>query len=206
MEPLLKNLEHKRTLPPYNPATQGRPVETTVAGMESRLNPRSEIDRGSRGASFRRQGIRCGNHIRVCRRAATRRCTVSTKCIRSTVAGVGVIDFDRDGWPDLYFTQGSKDPQEHDQTEHLDRLFRNLGDGHFADVTAQAGIVENAYSQGVSVGDVDNDGFPDILRRQYRLQPPVSEQRRRHLHRRDRGCRRGRIDLDLELRHRRPQR
>ena len=77
--------------------------------------------------------------------------------------GVGVVDFDRDGWPDIYFTQGSKDPQEHDQTEHLDKLYRNLGDGRFADVTAQAGLFENSYSQGVSIGDVDNDGFPDIF-------------------------------------------
>jgi len=76
--------------------------------------------------------------------------------------GVGVVDFDRDGWPDLYFTQGSADPQDHEQTEHLDRLYRNLGDGHFVDVTSLAGIVENGYSQGVTVGDVDNDGFPDI--------------------------------------------
>jgi tetratricopeptide (TPR) repeat protein len=77
--------------------------------------------------------------------------------------GTGVLDFDRDGWPDLYFTQGSNDPQDHEQTEHLDRLFRNLGNGHFADVTAQAGLVENGYSQGVAIGDINNDGFPDIF-------------------------------------------
>ena len=41
--------------------------------------------------------------------------------------GAGVVDFDRDGWPDVYFSQGSKDPQDRDQTDQLDRLYRNLG-------------------------------------------------------------------------------
>ena len=80
-----------------------------------------------------------------------------------TGGGVAVLDFDRDGWPDLYFTQGARWPVSQQSSEHLDRLYRNRGDGHFHDVTAEAGLVENGFSQGATVGDLDGDGFPDLF-------------------------------------------
>lgn len=76
--------------------------------------------------------------------------------------GVAVVDYDGDNWPDFYLTQGSDWPPDPRQRRHLDRLYRNLGDGRFADVTARAGIVEECFSQGAAVGDFDNDGFPDV--------------------------------------------
>ena len=79
-----------------------------------------------------------------------------------TGGGVGAIDLDRDGSIDLFLTQGCRWPPTEQQTDHLDALFRNLGDGRFQDVTSAAGIREDRFSQGVSVGDFDNDGFPDI--------------------------------------------
>ncbi len=77
--------------------------------------------------------------------------------------GVGVVDYDGDGWPDLYFTQGSDWPVREGQRRHLDRLFRNAGGERFVDVTDAAGIIEGRFSQGVAVGDVNNDGFPDLF-------------------------------------------
>ena len=76
--------------------------------------------------------------------------------------GVGVLDYDRDGWPDMVFPQGAPWPLQPDQQASLDRLFRNRGDGRFVDVTSQACLFENGFSQGVSVGDFDDDGFPDL--------------------------------------------
>lgn len=76
--------------------------------------------------------------------------------------GVGVLDYDSDGWPDLYLTQGSDWPPQPDQSKFLDKLYRNLGNGGFAEVSAVARAVENGFSQGPAVGDIDQDGFADL--------------------------------------------
>jgi tetratricopeptide (TPR) repeat protein len=84
------------------------------------------------------------------------------KIFETTGGGVAAFDFDGDHWPDLYFTQACEWPPRAGQREHLDQLFRNLGDGQFANVTAASGLGDDGYSQGVSAGDIDNDGFPDL--------------------------------------------
>lgn len=84
-----------------------------------------------------------------------------------TGGGVGVLDYDRDGWPDLFLSQGSNWPSDSDP-RYSDRLKRNLGAGKssrenfFQDVTEWAGVIDHAFSQGVSIGDIDSDGFDDI--------------------------------------------
>ncbi len=79
-----------------------------------------------------------------------------------TGGGVAVLDYDEDGWPDVYLTQGCHWPPRDEQVEHLDRLFHNRGNGRFEDVTEAAGLVEDRYSQGVTVGDYNSDGYPDL--------------------------------------------
>lgn len=79
-----------------------------------------------------------------------------------TGGGVGVLDFDGDGLPDLYFTQGCDWPPRDGQRDFLDRLYRNTPQGQFEDVTLAARLAEDRFSQGVAVGDVDDDGFPDV--------------------------------------------
>ena len=92
--------------------------------------------------------------------------TPGVRMFEQTGGGVGVLDFDNDGWPDLYFTQGSpwktgeKQPTPTD--EFRDKLFRNLEGKQFLDCSASAGLNEQDYSQGVSIGDINNDGFDDI--------------------------------------------
>lgn len=84
------------------------------------------------------------------------------RIFESSGGGVASLDYDGDLWPDLYFTQACEWPPEPGQTRHLDRLYRNQGNGRFADVTGVSGLGDERYSQGVSAGDVNDDGFPDL--------------------------------------------
>lgn len=80
--------------------------------------------------------------------------------------GVGVIDYDSDGWMDLFFTNGAKLPELKKTTPaYFNCLLRNRRDGTFEDVTAKAGLngANLSFSFGVAVADYDNDGFEDLF-------------------------------------------
>ena len=76
--------------------------------------------------------------------------------------GAAVIDFDCDEWPDLYLTQGSDAPPGEAGTGLDDRLFRNVAGSGWTDVTGDVRAIETGFSQGVAVGDMNADGFPDV--------------------------------------------
>lgn len=80
----------------------------------------------------------------------------------ATGGGCGWLDFDRDGWWDLYVVQGGVADDDSNSPQPSDRLFRNVG-GRFVDTSEVAQIDESRYGQGVAVGDLDNDGFDDVF-------------------------------------------
>lgn len=87
--------------------------------------------------------------------------------IESVGGGAAFLDYDQDGWLDLYVTSGNyhkrlSDPAYKPSEIHTNHLYHNNGDGTFADVTAQAGVGDTGFSMGVTVGDINNDGYPDI--------------------------------------------
>jgi hypothetical protein len=80
--------------------------------------------------------------------------------------GVAVLDYNNDGWMDLFFTNGAKLPDlRKTSSAYFNCLLRNNGDGTFTDVTEKAGMTgaELGFCFGVAVGDYDNDGFPDLF-------------------------------------------
>lgn len=80
------------------------------------------------------------------------------------LAGVAVFDYDNDGWPDIYVTNGASIPslRKTDAT-FCNRLFHNNHDGIFTDVTDKAGVAGDGYSMGVAAADYDNDGWVDLF-------------------------------------------
>lgn len=80
-----------------------------------------------------------------------------------TGSGLAWLDYDRDGLADLFLVQGMAFLPPFPDPPPTSKLYRNLGNGRFADVTAGAGLGHVGCGQGVAVGDIDNDGFPDVF-------------------------------------------
>jgi hypothetical protein len=83
--------------------------------------------------------------------------------IEATGSGVGILDYDNDGWPDIFLVNGQPLNGEKDSSKATNHLFHNNHNGTFTDVTVQAGLVSTGWGQGVCVGDYDNDGFDDLF-------------------------------------------
>ena len=74
--------------------------------------------------------------------------------IETTGSGVAFIDYDNDGFVDIFVISGQGG---------TNRLYRNGGNGHFTDVTSQLGLTSTGWGQGVCAGDFDNDGYTDLF-------------------------------------------
>ncbi|HUJ31060.1 MAG TPA: CRTAC1 family protein [Candidatus Acidoferrum sp.] len=85
----------------------------------------------------------------------------------STGAGCGFIDYDNDGWMDVYLVNSGKCDFYDPKSPPRNALYKNNRDGTFTDVTESAGVQGGGYGMGVAVGDYDGDGMPDLYVTQY---------------------------------------
>jgi len=81
----------------------------------------------------------------------------------SMSGGVALIDYDGDGWPDIYFTNAPSVDMALHGVKARSALFHNNHDGTFTDVTDKAGVAYPCFAMGAAVGDYNNDGRPDLL-------------------------------------------
>jgi enediyne biosynthesis protein E4 len=84
--------------------------------------------------------------------------------LESTSGGVAILDYDNDGNPDVFLLNGGTiDAFKGKEKMPRSALYRNLGNWKFEDVTAKAGVANERWGMAVTVGDVNNDGYPDIF-------------------------------------------
>ena len=82
--------------------------------------------------------------------------------VESMSGGVILLDYDRDGWLDIYFTNAPTVAQAIKGEKSVGALYRNNHDGTFTDVTQKSGLTQPCFAMGGAVGDYNNDGWPDI--------------------------------------------
>ena len=83
--------------------------------------------------------------------------------VESMSGGVALIDYDRDGFPDIYFTNSPDVDMQLAGKKARSALFHNNHDGTFSDVTDKTGVGYPCWANGAVVGDYNNDGWPDLL-------------------------------------------
>jgi hypothetical protein len=81
--------------------------------------------------------------------------------VETVGCGVAFLDFDNDGWLDIFVLSGTR--MEEPVPASSNRLYKNNRDGTFSDVTEKAGLMRQGWASGVTVGDYNNDGFEDIF-------------------------------------------
>src|SRR3974390_900950 len=124
-----------------------------------RQNPSAQTRTGSSTIKFEEIAAEAGLHF------ITQNSPTSNKNqVETMVAGVALLDYDGDGYLDIYLVNGAALPSlQKESPAYWNRLFRNNHDGTFTDVTVRAGLAGAGYGMGVAVGDYDNDGKPTIF-------------------------------------------
>ncbi len=135
-------------------------VQQRLAGYGNRNAPQTEVARTDGAAEWRLEDVHEAVQLDFQYFSGE---SGFKYLIEAMGGGISVLDFDNDGWPDCYFPQGCKFPFNERDFAYLDQLYRNLDGQRFAKVTSAARVVENGYSLGAATGDINNDGFTDVL-------------------------------------------
>src|SRR5437773_7668603 len=123
-------------LPPAGPVAGANPVTFTDITSESGLDRASNVSGAPQNKRFLLEEMGCG---------------------------VAFIDYDNDGWIDIFLVNGAAFDQSAQNRRPASYLFRNNRDGTFTDVTGKAGLTHSGWGQACCVGDYDNDGFDDLF-------------------------------------------
>lgn len=87
--------------------------------------------------------------------------------VETVGGGAAFLDYDQDGYMDLYMSNGNfiknLSDGEKQEKDYSNQLYRNKGDGTFEDVTKNAGVGDRGYGMGMTIGDLNNDSYPDIF-------------------------------------------
>jgi hypothetical protein len=83
--------------------------------------------------------------------------------LETTGSGAAFIDYDNDGWQDIFLVNGTRLDGLSPNLNSTNRLYHNTGNGKFTDVTEKAGLVRTGWGQSVCSGDFDNDGYTDLF-------------------------------------------
>ena len=90
--------------------------------------------------------------------------TTNRNILETMGSGLGWIDYNNDGWLDLFCVQVGPLPSSPDVSSHpTNKLYRNNGNRSFTDVSESVGLANAAFGMGCAVGDCDNDGFDDLV-------------------------------------------
>lgn len=130
-----------------------------VAWRQSREEALSPTGNRSAGTLRFRDEAEARSLTHVCEIGKTHGQESGLMIYQSGAGGAGAIDFDLDGWPDIYLTVMDGTPNQQDSGPN--RLYRNRM-GEFRDVTNLSLLVDRGFSQGISVGDYNADGWPDL--------------------------------------------
>src|SRR5213596_1403396 len=123
-------------LPPAGPVAGANPVTFTDITSESGLDRARNVSGAPQNKRFLLEEMGCG---------------------------VAFIDYDNDGWIDIFLVNGAAFDESAQNRRPASYLFRNNRDGTFTDVTGKAGLTHSGWGQACCVGDYDNDGFDDLF-------------------------------------------
>ncbi len=158
----LPDLPLERTIASANPALTLDLGSYPLPEWSSSQQPRPETTRSAAETPFRLTPLTGPSAPQFTYFNGAPRDRQTRRMYEFNGGGVAVLDYDLDGWPDLYFTQGAHFTAGDSPSEPSDQLCRNLGSRGPVDVTTSAGVTETSFSAGVTVGDFNNDGFSDL--------------------------------------------
>jgi enediyne biosynthesis protein E4 len=130
-----------------------------ATGLAAALTPAHDQKESTSGLTFRFSDVTAAAGIQFRHNSGG----YGGKLLPETLgSGCAFLDYDGDGWQDILLVNGMDWPGHKRQRSTL-RLYRNNRNGTFTDVTRSAGLDFEMYGMGVTVGDYNNDGFPDIF-------------------------------------------